>query len=240
MYDKAESQLQGLDAISEDGYLEQVTGLPHRRVFYEELKRRVAEANRYKRTLTLLFIKIDKYADVVALGPEAEAMLLAVLAEILRGCLRDCDLGGRTGRSEFAVLLPDTGVEGAVVPANRFAKGVAESRRPVFRGVELIVGTSIGVASVVARRRRRFVREAHAASGRIRRQPRCRRGSLRPTNQKLTWRNANVAWGLRDQESATLGNSNRRVVETAIPFNFHQPLGLSPRFLRNQARKTGR
>ncbi len=137
-----------LDAIADDGYSEQVTGLPHRRIFHEELKRRVAEANRYKRDLTLMFIKIERYADVIRLGTDAEVMLLSVLAETLRGCLRDCDLGGRTGRSEFAVLLPDTPLEGAQIPARRFAKWIQEAKKPVYRGVELNVGASIGIATV--------------------------------------------------------------------------------------------
>lgn len=137
-----------LDAIADDSYSERVTGLPHRRVFHEELKRRVAEANRYKRSLTLMFIKIENYAPIIGLGAEAEAMLLSVLAETLRGCLRDCDLGGRTGRSEFAVLLPDTPLEGARIPAERFIKWILESKKPVYRGVELNVGASIGIATV--------------------------------------------------------------------------------------------
>ena len=140
-----------LDAIADDGYLELATGFPHRRVFYEELKRRVAESHRYGRQLTLVFVNVENYASVVELGTDAELMLLSVIAEQIRGCLRDCDLGCRSDRSEFAIILPDTDFDGALVPAKRICREVAHGQQPVFRGVPLNVTANVGVAAIAPR-----------------------------------------------------------------------------------------
>jgi diguanylate cyclase (GGDEF)-like protein len=139
-----------LDAISDDAYTERVTGLPHRRVFHEELKRRVAEAHRYRCDLTLIFVKIEHYSQVVQMGADAEVTLLAILAEKLRAALRDCDLGCRTGRYEFAALLPHTTLNDGLVPAQRIQNDVTECRSTVFRGMQLDIRASIGVTQVVA------------------------------------------------------------------------------------------
>ena len=150
LYSSCDGGQPELDAISEDAYSEKITGLPHRRIFQEELKRRVAEALRYRRDLTLIFVTIDGYSQVITMGSDAEATLLAILAEKLRGCLRDCDLGSRTGRYEFAALLPDTALENAYVPARRIQREFSECNKTPFRGVQLGLGASVGIAQVVS------------------------------------------------------------------------------------------
>ena len=146
LYDSASDS--NLDAIADDAYLEKVTGLPHRRVFQEELKRRLVEAERYNRKLSLIFVTIDGYQKVIDMGAEAEAAVLPILAEKLRACLRDCDLGSRTGRCEFSALLPDTSLENARVPAERIRGQIASCTNATFRGVSFKLVAAVGVAHV--------------------------------------------------------------------------------------------
>jgi diguanylate cyclase (GGDEF)-like protein len=73
--------------------------------------------------------------------------VLVHVAEQVRSTLRAPDVGGRYGGDEFAVILPDTGREGAVQAAERILEALraspfaAEGRRP------FPVGASIGIST---------------------------------------------------------------------------------------------
>jgi diguanylate cyclase (GGDEF)-like protein len=58
--------------------------------------------------------------------------------------LRDGDFAGRNGGEEFAVLLPDTDVSGAVVTAEKIRQAIADIALP---GVDLALTASIGIAA---------------------------------------------------------------------------------------------
>jgi diguanylate cyclase (GGDEF)-like protein len=73
--------------------------------------------------------------------------VLVHVAEQVRSTLRASDVGGRYGGDEFAVILPETGRDGAVWAAERILEALraspfaAEGRRP------FPVGASIGIST---------------------------------------------------------------------------------------------
>jgi len=124
-----------------------LTGLMNRRRFHDELDQRAQHALRYQRPLSLLFIDVDQFKYVNdTLGHAAGDRFLSGIAALIVGDLRETDLMGRIGGDEFAVLLPETPIEGARLMAQRLLQHlhatdfVVENRR-------LHGSVSIGIAA---------------------------------------------------------------------------------------------
>src|SRR5581483_7246838 len=70
--------------------------------------------------------------------------VLAAVADVITGSLRESDYGCRYGGEEFLVLLPDTDTEGATALADKLRLSVASLRPPA--GVSAVtVSLGIGV-----------------------------------------------------------------------------------------------
>ena len=84
------------------------------------LRRETKRASRSGRPLSLLFLDLDGFKSVNDNhGHLAGSKALVEAAAIIRGCARETDVVARFGGDEFAVILPDTGREGAVSVAER-------------------------------------------------------------------------------------------------------------------------
>ena len=115
--------------ISEMTTLDELTGLYNRRYFMESLHRERARAERHKKSLSLCMIDIDCFKKVNdKLGHTAGDIVLANMGEIIREWARETDLPCRYGGEEFAVILPETDLEGARVACERLRRMVAENR----------------------------------------------------------------------------------------------------------------
>jgi len=127
-----------------------LTGCLNRNKLEEDLEAETNRARRYGRPLTLLIVDIDwfkKYNDChrQAKGDE----LLKKLAGILTGNLRNTDRVYRYGGEEFAILLPETNKENALVVAERLQETIEQEE---FEGETVSqpdkkITVSIGVAS---------------------------------------------------------------------------------------------
>ena len=113
------------------------------------------EARRRGRTLALHLLDLDRFKLVNdSLGHDAGDLLLKIVAERLRSCVRGSDLVARLGGDEFAIIQaePD-GTEGAANLARRI---LYELEKPVLLAEEEIRATaSIGIVLSPSRRRQR-------------------------------------------------------------------------------------
>jgi diguanylate cyclase (GGDEF)-like protein/PAS domain S-box-containing protein len=108
-----------------------LTGLPNRSMFMDELERALARARRHGSAFALFFIDLDRFKNINdSLGHGAGDQLLKVMAERLRGLLRDSDLVARLGGDEFVVLLDGT-VDAAAL-AHVARKALAAIAEPVL------------------------------------------------------------------------------------------------------------
>lgn len=103
-----------------------LTGLGNRRLFEQALEVEFGRGVRQSESLALIMLDIDyfkRYND--AYGHVAGDHCLAEVARAVKGCChRPTDLAVRYGGGEFAVLLPQTDVHGALLVAEQIRRSV--------------------------------------------------------------------------------------------------------------------
>lgn len=128
--------------------LDGLTEIPNRRYFLERLDAELARAGRYDASAALLLLDLDHFKRINdGYGHQVGDRALCHVAELLTSdVVRRIDVVGRYGGEEFAVLLPETDLDGAVVVAERIRAALASS--PLLDGdVPIAISASIGVAA---------------------------------------------------------------------------------------------
>ena len=155
--DQTSLHLQGITRWGESArrraITDELTGLYNRRFFEESVKDRFDQGSVGIRSMSLLMLDLDKIHTINEFhGTQAGDYVLLVFAEVLRSYTRSGDICSRFAEDEFAVFLPDTGLEEAKKIAERIretiaGKDVLVPRTPdVLDKVKINVHTSIGVA----------------------------------------------------------------------------------------------
>ncbi len=89
-------------------YHDALTGLPNRTMFSHSLNHALAQAKRFRRSLAVMFIDLDRFKQINdALGHDAGDHLLQEMAKRLTACLREVDVVARLGGDEFVVLIEE-------------------------------------------------------------------------------------------------------------------------------------
>ena len=89
-------------------HYDELTGLPNRSMFHQRVGHALVQARRSGKELAILFIDLDHFKKINdTLGHEAGDRALKLIAERLRGCLRESDTVGRLGGDEFVVLIEE-------------------------------------------------------------------------------------------------------------------------------------
>ncbi|MDH4099242.1 MAG: diguanylate cyclase [Nitrospirota bacterium] len=105
-----------------------LTGLFSRRYLEEVLYEEVERTLRYSRPLSLIMIDLDNFKPYNdSYGHQAGDELLKEVGRVLHGAVRSIDAAVRYGGDEFAVILPETGAEGALNIAHRIMKDMNSS-----------------------------------------------------------------------------------------------------------------
>jgi diguanylate cyclase (GGDEF)-like protein len=126
-----------------------VCGLPNERAFREAMIRDLARADRSRTHIALIVVEIDNLRRITEqAGPTGADQALGIVAEVLLGCIRVSDVIARVGAETFAMLLPNTSLQGALVVAERACKRVAESSFSTPSGA-FHVTASIGLAATM-------------------------------------------------------------------------------------------
>jgi len=105
------------------GSVDPQTGVLNRQAFLENGMREFKRAVRYKRKLAVLVMQLDYFHDATSQQTFGDDIIGRMIA-ITRLTIRDSDYIGRVGDVEFAILLPESSKDDAVVVANRIREKI--------------------------------------------------------------------------------------------------------------------
>jgi len=127
--------------------IDALTGLHNRGWMDDMFDREIKRSDRDKLPLSIIMIDVDnfkKYNDDY--GHLAGDQVLVIVGDCIRKPLRPNDLVARFGGEEFAVLLPETSIEHAIIIAERLRKKVQNADPGEMDGVQLPgVTISLGI-----------------------------------------------------------------------------------------------
>ena len=138
--------LQRAEALS---VTDDLTLLSNSRYLNQVLRQETKRAMRSQRPLSMLFLDLDGFKSVNDNhGHLAGSKALVEAGAVIRDCARETDVVARFGGDEFALILPDTGPEGAKAVALRIGERVRA--HPFLRsdGLSVRLTASIGVATL--------------------------------------------------------------------------------------------
>lgn len=125
-----------------------LTGLHNRRYFNDILDYEVSRSERHHHEFSILMLDLDDFKDVNdTYGHPCGDSVLIRVADSIRAVMRKGDLATRIGGDEFAVILVETGVDGAMVVAEKLR---TELRQITFEGSQgkyFHITTSIGLVT---------------------------------------------------------------------------------------------
>ncbi len=126
-----------------------LTQLYNSRFLSQVLRRETKRASRSGRPLSLLFVDLDGFKSINdSHGHLFGSRALVEAAGVIRASARETDMVARFGGDEFALILPDTGSDGAVSVGERVRDRIAAFSFLAGDGLNIHLTVSVGVATL--------------------------------------------------------------------------------------------
>ncbi|MEH6357899.1 MAG: GGDEF domain-containing protein [Pseudomonadales bacterium] len=140
---------QELDQVKQESLTDSLTGISNRRAFDAALEHSIQIAREDKTPFCLLIGDIDHFKQFNDThGHLVGDKVLRFVASILKRCVKGQDTVARLGGEEFAVILPQTHLDGAYAVAEQIRKAISAGRLKnkgsgeVFSTVEISIGVT--------------------------------------------------------------------------------------------------
>src|SRR3954453_20795072 len=122
-----------------------LTQLPNRVLLLEKMTEGLARIESHNETMAVFYLDLDNFKGVNdTLGHSIGDRLLGIIAERVRGVVRNGDTIARLGGDEFAVLQANSSAEAAGKLARKLVEVISEPIQ--IDGQEINSGVSIGIA----------------------------------------------------------------------------------------------
>lgn len=146
---KAEFELLERERVYKElSITDSLTGLHNSRHFYDQLENALETARRYHHHFTLCFFDLDDFKKLNDThGHLMGDKVLETFGALIRSSLRTLDSGYRYGGEEFAILLPSTDVEGAMIVAERVRESLQNYQFIIGDNEKIRSSVSIGVTA---------------------------------------------------------------------------------------------
>jgi diguanylate cyclase (GGDEF)-like protein len=123
-----------------------LTGLPNRHSFYEQLKHSLTNAERNNTTFAVVFIDLDGFKPINdALGHAAGDEVLRSVANRLKQCVRHDDVVARIGGDEFVIILSGIETTSLLLVVHKIIDAIAAPYTGTAKTVTLT--SSVGIAT---------------------------------------------------------------------------------------------
>ncbi|MCC5884373.1 MAG: sensor domain-containing diguanylate cyclase [Halomonas sp.] len=129
---------------------DELTGLFNRRYFMQRLVQELARYRRYGRPTSVVLFDFDHFKHINDThGHPAGDQVLVSVGKLLRHKLRTNDIPARLGGEEFALLLPETGIQEAVGVAEKVRHLITEQAFTSEEGHRFGAAVTCGVSAFV-------------------------------------------------------------------------------------------
>jgi two-component system cell cycle response regulator len=117
-----------MEKMAELSTKDELTDLHNRRYFMEFAEREVSGSARYGQSLSLLMLDVDFFKQINdSYGHPAGDTVLIHIARLLKESIRQYDLACRFGGEEFAVIMPNTGLNDAQTFCERLREKIDQT-----------------------------------------------------------------------------------------------------------------
>jgi diguanylate cyclase (GGDEF)-like protein len=135
-----------LKKLIQDSETDPLTGLFNRRTFMKRIENEAARFKRSKKPFSILFGDIDFFKKINdTFGHSAGDAVLVSISKLMDTEKREIDQIARWGGEEFLILLPETGLNGAVLLGNKIREKIS-AQSIMHEGKEIKVTMSFGAS----------------------------------------------------------------------------------------------
>jgi diguanylate cyclase (GGDEF)-like protein len=126
-------------------YYDVLTALPNRSLLQDRLQQAILIGQRENKPVALLIMNLDHFKEINnTLGHQYGDIILQQIGPRVQEVLRESDTVARLGGDEFVILLPATGIEGAIQAAVKILKALEKPFN--IEGLPLAVEASLGIS----------------------------------------------------------------------------------------------
>jgi len=124
--------------------IDPLTNVYNRRKFSELLDQEIERVERYNRALSVVLLDIDYFKKINdTYGHDVGDYVLKRMTKLIKENIRRVDTLARYGGEEFVVILPETGIKGAMAVAERIRRVIEETSFNKVDHVTISAGVSV-------------------------------------------------------------------------------------------------